>query len=75
MGSANQAISLGIKHWTNIHMKNTIVHPFTGKEMEYTVLMKDPTLKPLRKRGFGNDVGSPFPGNPRHTRNKHLFLF
>jgi hypothetical protein len=30
--------------------------------MEYTALMKDPTVKPLRKRGSGNEVGRIFQG-------------
>jgi hypothetical protein len=54
MGSVNQAITLGINHWTNISMANAVIHPTTGKEMQYMDLMKDPTLEPLRKRGFGN---------------------
>jgi hypothetical protein len=47
MGNANQAISLGTNHWTNIQMANAVVHSVTGKGMEYTALMKDPTLNPL----------------------------
>jgi hypothetical protein len=49
MGSVNQAIELGNNHWTNMSMANTVVYPITGKEMEYTTLMKDPTLEPLWK--------------------------
>jgi hypothetical protein len=30
--------------------------------MEYMALMKDPCLQPLRKRGFGNEVGRLFQG-------------
>jgi hypothetical protein len=30
--------------------------------MEYTTLMKDPSLQPLCKRGFGNEVGRLFQG-------------
>jgi hypothetical protein len=30
--------------------------------MEYTALMKDPSLQPLWKRGFGNEVGCLFQG-------------
>jgi hypothetical protein len=30
--------------------------------MEYTALMKDPNLKPLWKRGFGNEAGRLFQG-------------
>jgi hypothetical protein len=57
MGSINQAIALGKNHWTNMPMINSVINPITGKEMEYTALMKDPTLEPLWKRGFGNDLG------------------
>jgi hypothetical protein len=34
MGNANQAISIGTNHWTNIKMENDVVHPVTGKEMK-----------------------------------------
>jgi hypothetical protein len=30
--------------------------------MEYMALMKDPSLQPLWKRGFGNEVGRLFQG-------------
>jgi hypothetical protein len=30
--------------------------------MEYTALMKDPSLQPLWKRGFGNEFGRLFQG-------------
>jgi hypothetical protein len=56
------AISLGNHHWSQKHHANEVVHPVTGKEMEYTALMKDPTLQPLWKRGFGNEVGHLFRG-------------
>jgi hypothetical protein len=59
MGIANQSISLGTNHWTNMQMANDIVHPVTGKEIEYTALIKDPTLKPLWKQ-----VGTTFSGHP-----------
>jgi hypothetical protein len=32
------------------------------KKMEYTALMKDPSLQPLWKRGFGNELGRLFQG-------------
>jgi hypothetical protein len=56
------AIALGTHHWSQQHCANTVVHPVTGKEMEYTALMKDPSLHPLWKRGFGNKVGCLFQG-------------
>jgi hypothetical protein len=62
METANKEIVLGKNHWNNFHYANAIVHPVTGKEMEYMALMKDPDLHPLWKRGFGNEVGRLFQG-------------
>jgi hypothetical protein len=63
MGSANQAISLGKNHLTDMPMENAFIHPITGKEIEYTALMKHPTLEPFWKRGFVNDeLGRHFQG-------------
>jgi hypothetical protein len=62
MESANIAISLGTHHWSQQHCANAVVHPVTGKEMEYTALMKDPNLQPLWQRGFGNEAGCLFQG-------------
>jgi hypothetical protein len=62
MGTANHAIALGTNQWTSIHLENSVVHPITGKEMEYMAFMKDPVLQPLWKRGFGNKVGRLFQG-------------
>jgi hypothetical protein len=41
---------------------NAFIHPVTGKEMEYSALMKDPRLQPLWTRGFGNECGRLFQG-------------
>jgi hypothetical protein len=62
MDTANMAIALGNYHWSQKHHANAVVHPITGKEMEYMALMKDPHLQPLWKRGFGNEVGRLFQG-------------
>jgi hypothetical protein len=62
MDTAHMAIALGYNHWYRQHLANAVIHPTTGKEMEYTALMKDPQLKPLWKRGFGNECGPPFQG-------------
>jgi hypothetical protein len=62
MESVNMAIALGTHHWSQDYSANSVVHPVTGKEMEYTALMKDPNLQPLWKRGFGNEVGCLFQG-------------
>jgi hypothetical protein len=62
METANMAIALGNSHWSQKDQANAVVHPITGKEMEYMALMKDPSLRPLWKRGFGNKVGRLFQG-------------
>jgi hypothetical protein len=55
METAHIAIALGNNHWSQQHLANAVIHPVTGKEMEYMALMKDPRLQPLWKRGFGNE--------------------
>jgi hypothetical protein len=62
MDSAHMAIALGNNHWYQQHLANAVIHPATGKEMEYMALMKDTRLQPLWKRGFGNEVGRLFQG-------------
>jgi hypothetical protein len=56
------AIALGHNHWSQRHQVNAVIHPVTGKEMEYSALMKDPRLQPLWTRGFGNEHGRLFQG-------------
>jgi hypothetical protein len=51
------AIALGNNHWSHQHQANAVIHPVTGKEMEYSALMEDPRLQPLWTRGFGNECG------------------
>jgi hypothetical protein len=62
MDTAHMAIALGDKHWSRQHQANAVIHPVTGKEMEYSALMKDPHLQPLWTRGFGNECGRLFQG-------------
>jgi hypothetical protein len=62
MDSAHMAISLGNNHWSQQHQANAVTHPVTGKEMEYSALMKDPHLQPLWTRCFGNECGRLFQG-------------
>jgi hypothetical protein len=62
MDSAHMAIALGHTHWSQQHQANAFIHPVTGKEMEYSALMKDPRLQPLWTRGFGNECGRLFQG-------------
>jgi hypothetical protein len=60
MDTAHMAIALGSHHWSQKSQANAVIHPITGKEMEYMVLMKDPRLQPLWRRGFGNECGRLF---------------
>jgi hypothetical protein len=62
MDTDHFSIDLGDHHWYQAHQSNAVVHPITGKEMEYIALMKDPRLQPLWKRGFGNECGRLFQG-------------
>jgi hypothetical protein len=54
--------ALGMNHWPQKHLANAVVHPVTGKQMEYMALMNDPALQPLWKRGFSNEAGRLFQG-------------
>jgi hypothetical protein len=62
MDSAHMDIALGHNHWSQQHQSSAFIHPVTGKEMEYSALMKDPSLPPLWTRGFGNKYGRLFQG-------------
>jgi hypothetical protein len=62
MYTAHMAIALGHNHWSQQHQSNAVIHPVTGKEMEYSAFMKDPRLQPLWTRGFGNECGRLFQG-------------
>jgi hypothetical protein len=62
MDTAHMAIALGDNRWSRQHHANAVIHPVTGKEMEYMALMKDPRLQPLWTRGFGNECGRLFQG-------------
>jgi hypothetical protein len=57
MGSANNAIPLGDKHWTKTLMMNAVIHPASGKEMQYKDIMQHPKLGTKYKTGFGNELG------------------
>jgi hypothetical protein len=74
MVNANQAIALGANHWTNIQMANAVLHPVTGKEIEYTALMKDLVLQPPWKRGFGNEMCRLFQGTRDIQGTNNFFL-
>jgi hypothetical protein len=62
MDTAKIAVALGNNHWSQKHLANAVIHPVTGKDMEYMALMKDPRLQPLWKRGVGNECGRLFQG-------------
>jgi hypothetical protein len=62
METVKKAIALVNHHWSQQHHANAVVHPVTGKEMEYMALMKDPSMQAIWKRGFGNEIGCLFQG-------------
>jgi hypothetical protein len=62
MGTTNMAVALGTNNWYQQHFANEVVHPITGKQMEYMALMNGPDLQPLWKRGFNNKAGCLFQG-------------
>jgi hypothetical protein len=62
MDTVHMAITLGNNHWSQQHHANAVIHPVTGKEMEYSALMKDPRLQLLWTQGFGNECGRLFQG-------------
>jgi hypothetical protein len=62
MESAHMVIALGNNHWSQQHQDNAGIHPITGREMDYSALMKDPHLQPLWTRDFGNECGRLFQG-------------
>jgi hypothetical protein len=57
IGRANCAIAFGKHHLTNTPMMNSVIHPVTGKEMQYKDLMKDPELGPILEIGLSNELG------------------
>jgi hypothetical protein len=59
LGGGNCAIAFAENHWTKTHMMYSVIHPSTGKEMQYKYkyLMKDPDLGPSFKIGLSNELG------------------
>jgi hypothetical protein len=74
MATAHMIISLGDNHWSRQHQENTVIHPVTGKEMEYAALMKDRHLQPLWTREFGNEYGRLFQGIQHIPGNNTSFF-
>jgi hypothetical protein len=62
MDTSHMAIVLEKNHFSQQHHANTVIHPVTGKEIEYSALMKDPRRKPLWTPGYGNECGHLFQG-------------
>jgi hypothetical protein len=62
VGSVNNAIALDNNHWTNVPMMNAVIHPASGKEMQYKYIMQYKKLGPQYKTGFGNELGRPCQG-------------
>jgi hypothetical protein len=52
MSSANHAIAFESNYGTTSPMMNAVLHPATGKEMQYKDIMQHPLLGPRYKTGF-----------------------
>jgi hypothetical protein len=74
MGAANCVIAFGENHWTQTPMMNSVIHPVTGKEMQYKDLMKDPELAPLFEIGLRNELGRIYQGIRIAGTNTALFV-
>jgi hypothetical protein len=54
---------------------NYVIHPSTGKEMQYKDLMKDPDLGPSFEIGLSNELGRIFQGIRDIALEKHCFFY
>jgi hypothetical protein len=62
MDKAHMVIALGSNHFSQRHHANAVIHPVTGKEIEYLAFMKHRRLQPRSTQGFGNECGRLFQG-------------
>jgi hypothetical protein len=61
-GMDSAPMEIDLEHCSQRQQSNAVINPVTGKEMEYSALMKDPRLQQLWTRGFGNKCGRLFQG-------------
>jgi hypothetical protein len=55
-------MAIDLEYCSQQQQANAVIHPVTGKEMEYSALMTDPCLQPLWTQGLGNECGRLFQG-------------
>jgi hypothetical protein len=58
MDIAHMSISLGDNHWYWQHQANAGIHPVTGKEMEYSALMKDPVYNHFGREDLAKNAAA-----------------
>jgi hypothetical protein len=75
MDTAHLAIALGNNYWSQQNLANAVIHPVTGKEMEYMALMKDPRFKPFLETRFWQQMRTPIPRHLGHSWNRHMLLY
>jgi hypothetical protein len=73
MDSAHMAIALGQNHWSKHHQSNTVIHPVSGKEMDYLALTKDPVYSHFGREALATNAGAIL-RNSRHSRSRYMFL-
>jgi hypothetical protein len=73
--TANMAIALGAKYWSQQYFSNAVVPTVAGKQMEYMALMKDPDLQPIWNIGFRNEAVYLFQDiRDIHGKNTRFFV-
>jgi hypothetical protein len=76
MDTSHMVIALGNNHWSQRHHANSVIHPTTGKEMEYSALMKDPLSNHSDPEVSAMNVGACFRAfqtfqEPTHVSSSH----
>jgi hypothetical protein len=74
MDTVHMAITLGDNHWPRQHQANAVIHPVTGKEMEYMALMKDPRLHHFGSEALATNVDAYFKAFGTSLEPTHVSL-
>jgi hypothetical protein len=74
MDTSHMAIALGNNHWSQQHLANAVIHPVTGKEMEYMALEGSPSTTTLKTR-LWQRMRTPIPRHLGHSWHRHMFLY
>jgi hypothetical protein len=73
MDTTHKAIALGNNHWSQPHQANAVIHPITGKEMEYMALMKSPVYTHFGNEALATNADAYFKALGPSTAPKNVF--